>query len=427
MLLQIWRTTPVIKRYRTHFAVFAGVATVVGLLADLAGFGIFSFAGKRMSGDFRIAIAAFSVDGVGSPTLGNELAQGLYLRMEQAFDALDPEFSVTIWGPDQVGRVKGRTADARAHSAARLADRIGADITVYGMVDTTDVVWLLAPQFYVSAESFYEFAEITGQHDMGTPLRISGQSGIAARIETSQELSARTQALANITLGLAHYSVQDFQAALDSLHSASQIEEWEEDEGKQVLYLLMGNVAAKSGELEYAEEYYQKSLALDPDYARAYVGLAGVHYLSALESFKRTLNPADVDAQALFEAIDFYRQGLEAAKQPPLSDISSKVHLGLGQCYFSLAYSERLGSFDAAVAEFSAVIQEYSDGANPRIREQAAEAHARLALIHRLSGRTEQAANEYREAASILKGYDPAREALFLQRVRELGSQTESQ
>ncbi|HEY4759614.1 MAG TPA: tetratricopeptide repeat protein [Thermoguttaceae bacterium] len=273
----------------------------------------------------------------------------------------------------------------------------------------------------MTSKNFYEAQEIVGQHEIGTPLLLSGQGNIADRIEISGKLSARIQALSRITVGLAYYSVRRFDRALTILQSTETVEGWEDSEGKQVLYLLIGNAAGKLSDFGVAAAYYERSRKLDPDYARAYIGLANVDRSLALKLFEQTQNPADIDSDLIDQAVRTYQQAIKAAHQSSLSDVSTKVHFGLGECYLLRTYSGKEQSFDAAVGEFRAVIGEYADGANPRVRELAAESHARLGLIYDLSGHTDQAIKEYQMAATLL--YDnPDRQLEYQQRAQKLQS-----
>jgi len=401
----------------------------------------------HMTGDFRIAVAGFAeIGNSGSSRIGMELAQGVYLRLEQTFDELDLDITVTTWGPDQVERfgvIDGESVDERARSAARIADAIKADVIVYCLVDTTDAIWQVTPEFYVSAGNFYEAEEIIGQHALGASFPIAGEGGIADRITVSSEWTSRVQVLSRITVGLAYYSVRNFDQALTTFQAAEGIEGWDDSEGKQVLYLLIGNAAGKIAALKYrdaveqsealrsneilrtsedlrlAETYYQKSSALDAEYARAYVGLASVYYMQALTPFLETMEPADADSDKVRLSIATYQKAPKAAHQPPLSDISTKVHFGLGQCHFMLVYSGNAEYFNPAIAEFEAVIEEYADGDNPRVRELAAESYARLALIYKLSGHPDWAVEKYEMAASLLQD-NPDRRYLFQERAQTI-------
>jgi hypothetical protein len=342
---------------------------------------------SKMVGDFRIAVTGFTVHG--NPKefeIGEEFAYGVYLHLEQTFNEFS-DFGIVVWGPDKVDNVKGTDAASRAVSADELAKRIGADMIIYGVVDVSDAgVWTVTPEFYLVAENFHMAEEVTGQHELGTPIVIRGRGNPADRRNISNEFASRTQALSYIAMGLADYANRDFEKALASFQSAERVSNWEDEQGKQVLYLLIGNAAGRAGNLTLSESYHSRSLTLDPEYARAYVGLAGVYYMQALKPYEETNDPMETDIDLLNRSIETYRTALDAKHQPALSDISAKVHFGLGQCYFALVYADAEPYFDAAIDEFTMVIQAYADGANPRIREITAESHARLALIYDLSG-----------------------------------------
>lgn len=262
----------------------------------------------HMTGDFRIAVAGFAEKGQsGNSRTGTELAQGVFLRLEQTAKDSDEGFTITVWGPDKVGDIRGQSREERAAFAEQLAKNRGADIVVYGMVEATGTVWQLLPEFYVSSENFYEAGEIVGQHEMGMPLALMGQSRIVDRIKVSDKFTSRVQALSKMIVGLAHYSNHDYERALVIFQSAERVEGWEDNEGKQVLYLLIGNAAGKNGMIELAETYYRKSRDIDPEYARAYIGLANVYYRLASRLFEKTLKPADIDPSLIEQAIATYR------------------------------------------------------------------------------------------------------------------------
>lgn len=399
---------------------------------------------SSMTGDFRIAVARFAEkEHTGASEIAIELAEGVYLRLEQTFGELDLGFTVTVWGPNRIDAVEGQDEESRAKSASQIAESIGADMLVYGVIDKTGEVWQVTPEFYVSAEDFYQAQEITGQHALGAAFSISTQGGVADRIKVSDEWESRVRVLSGITVGLAYYSVRDFEHALTTFQSTESIEGWKDDKGKQVLYLLTGNTAGKTAALKYqeaveqsnilnldqisklsedlklAENYYQKSLALDAEYARAYIGLGSVYYLQALIPFVESLEPVNIDFGKMDLSIATYKRALEATHQPPLADISTKVHFGLGQCYLVQVYAEGEGDLAPAIAEFQAVVDVYGGGANPRVRELAAESHARLARIYILGNHPDWAIKEYQMAISLLHD-DPDRQSLYEQALQKL-------
>lgn len=375
---------------------------------------------EKMTGDFRVAIADFAIVGNSNQTnSGKELSEGVYSKLNESLAEINKDFTITIWSPSKVGKIKGNTPEERASSAEKIAKRIGADVLVYGFIDMSKPVWQVTPEFYVASENFYEAEEITGQYQMGEAFSLAGQESVARRIELSNIYETRSQAIARITIGLAYFALRDYQSALSVFQEADNISGWNETQGKAVLYLLAGNAAMKTKDFDTAVSSLNKSLVIDPEYGRPLVTLGSVYYLQALEPFDQSKDLGSIDLNLIDKAIKMYSQALDAKNQPALSDISSKVHFGLGQCFFLQSYAGMDMPIVNAVNEFQIVIDDYGNGKNPRIREITAEAHARLGLIYDSSGYSQDAAQEYQLAADLL--YDhPERQALYQKRVQEL-------
>jgi len=376
----------------------------------------------KMTGDFRVAVADFAVIGNSNEaSTGTELAEGVYQKLNESLLEISKDFTITIWSPDKVGKVEGDTPEGRALSAEKIAKRIGADVLVYGLIDMSEPVWKITPEFYIASDNFYEAEEITGQYQIGETFSLVGQENVARRIELSNKYEVRAQAISQITIGLAYFSLRDYQSALKSFQSAENIHGWDESQGKEVLYLLAGNAAMKAKDFDTSITELEKSLSIDPDYGRPLITLGAVYYLQALEPFDKTKAPSDIDFDLLDKAIEKYNQAKNAKHQPALSDISTKVHFGLGQCFLMQSYAGIDTPLSNAVDEFQIVITDYGNGKNPRIREITAEAHARLGLVYDLSGYSSEAAQEYQLAADLLFD-NPERQKVYQERAQELSA-----
>lgn len=397
------------------------LAITILIIAILSGYFLWqSFFPEKMTGDFRVAVADFEVIGNSDQEhLGSELAEGVYLKLNESLSEIDKDFTTVIWSPEKVGKVKGETPEERAKSAEEITKKIGADILVYGVIDMSNSVWEITPEFYIASENFYEAEEITGQYQLGETFPLVGQENIARRIELSNKYKTRVQAISKITIGLAYFSLRDYENALETFQSAENIPEWNQSQGKEVLYLLAGNAAMKAKYFDTAINNLNKSLSIDSDYGRPLITLGSVYYLQALIPFEESTDPADIDLDLLQKAIESYTQALEAKNQPALSDITTKVDFGLGQCYLMQAYAGMDVSLELAVYHFQKVVDAYGNGENPRIREITAESHARLGLINNLSGYTEDAIKEYERAAELLFD-NPERQNQYQERVQEL-------
>jgi hypothetical protein len=150
-----------------------------------------------------------------------------------------------------------------------------------------------------------------------------------------------------------------------------------------------------------------------------------VYYIEALEPAEGTGDLSQVDLDLLQQSIKSLEQARSAKQQPVLADTDSKVHFGLGQAYLMLNFGDGSVPMSDAISQFNSVIEEYGDGRNPRVRELAAESHARLGLIHSINGQNVQAIKEYQDAAALLDDM-PERKILYEQRIEELGAEDSS-
>lgn len=420
-----------IANARNVFIQQVGTWWFVAILIAVLGASAFLFFQLRetvpdeMTGDFRIAVAGFEVIGdEEAQDLGAELSQGVFLRLEETFEEIRPDFTVTIWGPDMVGDVSGQDDTERAANAQAIAEGIKADVVVYGLIDASRDLWEISPSFFLADNNLSDAQELTGQHQIGVPFSVAGRdSVIAARINVSNQLSDRARLLALLIEGVAYYSIRDFPLAFEKFTVAAESDAWSEIGGDELVHLLIGNAALKAGDLDRAEEAYERSLEIDEQYARAYAGLGSLAYLRALGPIEKedgSQVPADVDVALLEESLAYFAEALTAEKQPLLSDISSKVHFGRGQALMMLSFSDPSVAVFPAVLEFEAVIADYGDGANPRIRDLAAEAHARLGLIHAAGGEKDTAIDHYNAAVDLWFD-NPEKQRIYRQRLADLG------
>lgn len=358
---------------------------------------------QRMSGDFRIAVTGFTqtggeVDGA----IIRDLTESIYLQIDKSFKGLDIPFTVQVWGPELAGSIDEPDPKKRAETAEKIAAGIGADVVVYGVVDTHDQVWKVTPEFYVSDRNLSDAHEITGQHQLGMPFIALGDSQFARRLEVSRKMTSRAGLLSQITIGLAHYASQNNREALTIFQSLENDESWEDIGGKAMLYVLISSAAGQLDDINLAEKSFDDALSEDPEYARAYVGLGFIYYLKALQSAQSSDNLSQIDDEQLQRSIDMLEAARKAKNKPELSDISTKIHYVLGLVYLAQSLADESVLTTLAIQEFEAVLADFDDGKNPRVREMAAESHARLGLIYALSESLEPAADHYEEAASLL-------------------------
>lgn len=407
-----------------------GVASVITIL----GTAIVSTAesnapAETMSGDYRVVVSHFVLqENVGRAKIEKDLALNSFERIQKSLLETQDDLFVKVWGPDELETrklkpVTGASVQERAESAEALAKQVDADLVVYGFIQSDGNALTVTPEFYIRIRNAYEAQELIGQYMLGDPIAMRDYEDLASRLEISSELSDRVLALSQMIKGLAFYAIRQYPNARQQFLQAESIDGWEPTEGKEVLYLFLGNSVLREEEadLNAAQSYFQKALDIQPDYSRAMIGLANVKYRKALIPVAKSNNSTDADVQLLQEAIELLTVASQSTNQPPLADVPTKIHFELGQCYFMLAYSGHQESYALATSEFEQVIADYDNGANPRVKERAAEAYARLGLILSLTGDNEKAIRNYQTAAEMTAD-NPERQAIFLERIQKLQS-----
>jgi tetratricopeptide (TPR) repeat protein len=398
--------------FRAAFATLTVTATVLSVYWGLVPFLEGSPAPRPMTGDFNVAVADFGLqrdDRVEESEAGRELAQSFSDRLVGALAPLNTSgFDLQVRPPTEVDTLKGATPEERAREAEKQSRRIKADLIVYGTVEPDGSGSSFTPEFYLSAAKLVKAEELIGKHDLGAPVRTSEDftRSVIARRDLRDRLLGRTGALANFVVGLSYYAGERLEEAAIHFESARTAPGLDDADGKEVLYLFLGNVAGKRNDLPTAEAHFARALELEPEYARAQIGAGSVLF----QRSHRGCEPDDVDAPGLLRALELYRSAERARDQPPLADISTKAAFGQGQALLCLSNARVADHWAEARVAFERVIGEYG-GRNERVRNTAAEAHAGLGLVALPSAAAPDARERYERA---LHEYDRAAEVTLL-------------
>ena len=368
---------------------------------------------NRMTGEWNVAITSFA-------NLNTDLKRSDILLISNIFSnrftqEMDSRSSnsnlvVQIWGPQQVDQpISGNTVEKRAIEAEKLADKLNADLLIYGTIQKADNGYALQPEFYLRAANNFEADELVGQHRFGGPISITAtRDTLPTQLPLNIELTRRSEILSLVARGLILYLVNSYEQALVLFTKANQDSFWQNADGRESIYLFQGNAAIRTMDFEKAQNAYAQAVRIEPRYARGYVGLGNVTYLMASESSdQQGFTP---NQRLLAEASGFYQQALQAEIQPASAEIPSKVAFGLGQIYLAEWFTGR-DTRDQALAQFKIVLDNYADGKNIRLQELASETHARMAIIYRQDGEAEKTLAELQIAFDL--STLPARRGLY--------------
>jgi hypothetical protein len=340
-------------------------------------------------------------------------------------DELQPlttRLRIEVRGPDRFPRVDGASATARAAEARRRALEVDADIVVYGVLTTDGSRTALQPELYVADRIRGDIGEPMGDHPWGSTLELPGapESNPLLAQQLGERLSARTKALAGLTAGIWYYRAGQPSVARRYLEVAADTHDWPDQDGKEVVYLFLGNAAERQGAQEQrlghrnaarrwfgdAVGYYRQALRIDAEYARAWYGIAETRFLQ----IDLECRPRRTDPRTLAQVERDFRHAQEAADRPALANIDAKVAFGLGRTYVCMTLAGIADRRTPAESQLGTAIGAAGRGPrdDPRLRELAAEAYAQRGMLAATYGgspdaraRDLRAVEDYRQAIAL--------------------------
>lgn len=372
----------------------------------------------RMTGPiFNIAVAEFgNIEDENEPQaseLGTDLSRLIYNGInDQIANATELGAlaslalgDIQIWHLGEVKEtirvdklfIPGETAESRSQSAQALARNINADMVIYGNLETADDPSTLMLEFYFDAPQLREQPDaVGGRHQLAQPIEYRSGSPGSVAIQIKDVLGLRSRILYWLVVGLTHdLNGAEEDALALFLHAEKMLADWREDDGKELLYYLIGRSALNLRDFEMAQSYFQKSAELQPNYANALMGSgsvafdqgqlllasmvelpAGVDECTSMEQISALLQEfeaSDQNEQFLRElahelsntALGYFQQAVEAASSsdwPPLAEIA-RLNLGLGYSLRGQAGPETdaLQDFEAAIDELEQARQFFAE------------------------------------------------------------------
>jgi tetratricopeptide (TPR) repeat protein len=130
---------------------------------------------------------------------------------------------------------------------------------------------------------------------------------------------------------------------------------------------------SESSWLQEAEQAYEKALSINPDYARAYIGIGGVYHQRAQsQSPEERFQKDDLD-----RAISAYQEAIESSLRASGDNVALKGQLGLGTAYRLLGeshlflgdYQKAVGAYDNAIDQIEAALSSLEEDQNRLLAE----------------------------------------------------------
>jgi tetratricopeptide (TPR) repeat protein len=327
--------------------------------------------------------------------------------------------------------------------AAQLADERHSDIVIYGRIEGGR--WFV-PELYsgtqlTGAEELYvnSPANDTDIGQFGPRVSVALAPGAIQRSYTDAQLRPRFAALVKFLFGLAQVKAGLYKLGMRHFEEASKIEkawidEFGQNNGKEVLYLWMGTALAKSTYYNlpdppidcprefasiYSEEQsslpsgfqcaksaYEEARKLNSQYVRASIGLASIWYYQA-----QTLSSAGT----LTDTCMAYQRAIKAYQEIDILDTKTTTALQRATVQYNLglallkATDARCGNYTELARKYlNLIVSKYNgDFKELEMREIAANAWYQIGLINRQDSSYEEAIKAFDKVIDISGSYKP--------------------
>lgn len=349
-------------------------------------------------GDFYIAVAEFDQVSSSDLMIAPQISQSI-------FDYLDTEFLLQEIYPNQivVGK-KNIGVIASGQEAENLAQKINADIVIYGSVIIDRDSISIITKYYVADTFRSDVSELIGAHQLTMPILYgindSGELSLGSGI--INEIQDRSLILIHFTRALMFFDANyrsgktfDLRQSMESIQDAiDQAENYEYIEGGEVLYLFASHISRLLGDFQEAQLYLDQAFDINPNYGRAYIELANIYY----------------DQDEFEKAFQSYQTALELEDQPYGYYLIENANLGLGNVYayqFQIASEEeKLALAEKSLYHYQIVIDSFIENENPRLQEMAALAYFGSGVIYYLQFDCEQTLNYFNKADTLTESYN---------------------
>lgn len=344
------------------------IAVIVTLLAGAFTLWIYVVPTTMPPEYFNVAIAEFSaIDEQGRETVSEDsalISKTLFATIDAELAELPPDYQALVWHDSMsllqkrttIGAITSTGSGDRSDAACRRAEAVGADLIVYGLLDTRPTPATLQLQFCVRQAHLLErdmgsLDELQKADRLGSPLRL--QLPLRdVKSSVNPDLRARTSLVARLIVGL-RYELADntnfqsslrraldvFAAALDDLEREYG-SPTRENGGDMVLYFagrenffLAQDQATppdqRSERLNAAQQAFQAAVDLNPQFARAHTALGSTYFLRAQQR-----PPADrFSTEDLARAIAAYTAAISAAQTAQDAPAEAEARLALALTY----------------------------------------------------------------------------------------------
>jgi tetratricopeptide (TPR) repeat protein len=377
-----------VKVFNSTQQVVAALVTIFIVLVitymGITGFRWYLSRPAPMNGDLNIAVAEF-----------RELPEASDSRIapiasQRIFHIIDTEFKLISSGiAIEVAHAK-MPVISEAEEARKLSERVNAHIVIYGDVSVLDEQALISPRFYISEQFQSDLSEITGLHKLALPVPFSLIEIIDSESPVTEILHQKLIILIEFTKALTYLAANQFELAEQSIEiTINEARMHEGFEDPEVILLVASTIAKEQKDIDGAQSYLEKILAMNNSYGRAYIAQGNIYY--DLDDFDR--------------ALEWYEAASNLSNQPYSAHIQEKAHLGIGNIYTYLYQlgdeSERSELAQIALNHLQPVIATYENTPEMSNKEAVALAYYDKGIIYQWEGKIAEARRYYKKTISL--------------------------
>jgi hypothetical protein len=275
------------RTQRIFTAVIASLLVLVGIL------GYSRLQPPKMDRDYNVAVADIGEIGpdgqvrASADGRGAMISQTITAALQNTFED-DP--NILIWNnsPElRLQRVRIRTLESNSpegltQAAANLAQRLNADMIIYGTIDQRQQPPVLNLQMYLAPKLEDALDEIKGNFPLNAPILINSDLS-SDTVQT--EITRQTKLMAKLALaqfesksGRTLEALEDY---LDAAELARDSDLLKFFIGREYLFTIEREAIPQGAHAAFEEQArtsLEEALQLNPENARAYIGL-GTYYL----------------------------------------------------------------------------------------------------------------------------------------------------
>ncbi len=320
-----------------------------------------------------------------------------------------------------LGALPGQTAEERAAAAGALAQRVRADVVIYGHIEGAGTGRRFVQEFYLAPRLQPEANETIGRYQLGEPIPLPASlrdADTVAREAVAGQVSTRANAIFRLILALRADILGQHEEALTLLRRAEiELKGWgEHGEGKETLYYFIARQALYLQRYDEALAAAQRAQASNPAYPRAYIVLGGVWMQQAqgLPPAERLIPGGlfDQAAQAHTTAADLALAGRDTRMEIIARLALAGVHIAQGIAHYDLnspaGDAEAIRRLDQAASEVRPLLAPLEEIKQIRLLAQAysyiGAAHLEQGSLAHRRGDTVRAAASFRQARDALQG-----------------------